>query len=131
MMMAVCQLNLRHLSMNTNSLGANYEYIDQITELSNVIADYEGETETIWHLGEFGEYTLDALLVGAYWHFTEWHAGQWSSSYAALCAIGRVFNPGMTDGPEPDSSEYYVYTELDSLAHAQGPHVQLTELDRE
>lgn len=91
-------------------------FIEQISELSNVIADYEGETETIWYLGEHGDYTLDALLVGAYWHLTCWHGGQDSKSYAALCAIGRVFNPGMTNGPEDESSEKDIYDTLDTVA---------------
>jgi len=39
----------------------------------------------------------------------EWHAGQYSTEYAALSAIGQVFQPGMTSGPEPDSCEYTAY----------------------
>lgn len=98
----------------------DYEgFMNQIIELSNAVADYEGETESIWYLGEYGDYTLDALLVGAYWHFVEYHTGQFSLSYAALSAIGRVFNPGMTNGPEPESAELYVYETLNQLADNQ------------
>lgn len=124
-------MSIKKIESLFNSVQLNdYDaFIDQITKLSNVIADYEGDTESIWSIGESGEYTLDSLLVGSYWHFTEWHAGQSSNSYAAMCAIGRVFNPGCTDGPEPDSSEHYVYTELDQLCRTannlMGPLISL------
>ena len=111
-------MSLQQIETLFNAIDlSNYpEFIGQITELSNVIAEYEGETESIWWLGESGEYTLDALLVGSYWHFTEWHGGQSSDSYAAMCAIGSVFNPGMADGPEPESTEKDVYDMLNQYA---------------
>jgi hypothetical protein len=65
--------------------------------------------ESVWSLGDYTESPLGDLLVGAYWSLTEWHAGQWSPSYAALCAVGTVFKPGCTSGPEPDSPEAAAY----------------------
>jgi hypothetical protein len=61
--------------------------------------------EFIWTLGESQECSLGDLIVGAYWALTEWHGGQASPSYAALCSLNRVFSPGMARGPEPDSGE--------------------------
>lgn len=62
--------------------------------------------EFIWSsLGEFTEAPLGDLIVGAYWSLTEGHAGQSSPSYAAMTALGQVFSPGCTSGPEPDSGE--------------------------
>ena len=72
--------------------------------------------EFIWSMGACGEFTLDSLLVGAYWHLTEWHDGQDSLSYACMCAVGSIFDPGMSDGPEDDSPEQYVYNLLEELA---------------
>jgi hypothetical protein len=65
--------------------------------------------EFIFDMGDCLNCTLGDLIAGAYWSLTEWHAGQASRSYAALCALGQVFKPGMTDGPEPDSGEATAY----------------------
>lgn len=66
--------------------------------------------EGIWgSLGECSEAALGDLIVGAYWACSEWHGGQFSDTYAALCSLGQVFSPGMCDGPEPDSGEFTAY----------------------
>ncbi len=66
--------------------------------------------EFIWSsLREFTEAPLGDLITGAYWSLTEWHAGQASSSYAAMCALGRVFKPGCASGPKPESGEASAY----------------------
>lgn len=64
--------------------------------------------EYIWSdLGEFSEACLGDLVTGAYWACSEWHGGQSSDTYAALCSLGRVFSPGMTNAPE--DSEHMAY----------------------
>ena len=80
---------------------------DAIIKLSNAVHNFDISDDgyEIWDIGEFGSCSLDELIVGAYWHFTEWHAGQWSKGYAALSALGQVFAPGMT-GPESDNEAY-------------------------
>jgi hypothetical protein len=80
----------------------------------------DDDTEHIWgSVGEHTECPLGDLIVGAYWSLSEWHGGQASDTYAALCALGQVFSPGMSNGPEEDSCEYGVYemvnTYLDEL----------------
>lgn len=74
-------------------------------------ATHENETdEFIWSsLGEFTEAPLGDLITGAYWSLTEWHAGQSSPSYAALCSLGQVFKPGCAGGPEPGSEDFSAY----------------------
>ena len=84
---------------------------DAIIALANAVHEYDGDNNDMWSIGEFGECSLDNLIVGAYWHYTEWHAGQWSKGYAALCALGQVFSPGMT-GPEDDNSAYMLLNEM-------------------
>ena len=76
-----------------------------LVDLGNAVA--EGETdEIIWSsLGEFTEAPLGDLIVGAYWSLSEWHAGQASHEYAALCALGRVFSPGTTGPPDLDDPD--------------------------
>lgn len=88
--------------------------IEALTLLGNVVNAADTDEDT-WSLGECG-YSLDSLIVGAYWHLSEWHGGQWSESYAALCSLGNVFSPGMTSGPEPDSCEMLVYQDLETMA---------------
>lgn len=80
--------------------------IDALTELANEV---NNNNEVDWSLGECGETTLADLIIGAYWALSEWHAGQWSDSYAALCALGNVFSPGMSRAPKEDDSEYIAY----------------------
>ena len=88
--------------------GPEIDIPEALTVLGNALADHDGEID--WSLGEFGECTLDSLVVGAYWALTEWHGGQSSQSYAAMCALGRVFSPGHTCAPDSeDQSEFYPY----------------------
>jgi hypothetical protein len=94
------------------------EVTDLLIELANAIHSFPDDSEGLWSIGECGDCTLDALLVGAYWHYTEWHGGQYSSGYAALCAIGEVFSPGMSS-LDSDSSEYFAYQQLNQLAEAK------------
>ena len=101
--------------------GVNLEYgrlTAAITKLADMVAEYPGETDDWLYLGEFSDCALCDYLPGAYWHYTEWHGGQWSDEYAALCAIGRVFSPGMTSGPEQDTGECMAYDELNIMAEA-------------
>jgi len=76
--------------------------------------DYtDDSTESMWgSVGEHTECPLGDLIIGAYWALTAWHGGQTSDTYAALCALGQVFNPGMTSGPEPGSGEADVFDAL-------------------
>lgn len=89
--------------------------IEALIELCDLIEEYDGETESIWSIGEFGAFTLDSLIVGAYWHFTEWHNGQYSQSYACLCALGSIFQPNMSSLDE-EAPEYEVYELLKGMA---------------
>jgi len=81
--------------------------LEQIT--LDLCAAINAEKETDWHLGECETFSLSDYIIGAYWAFSQWHGGQTSQSYAALCALGSIFSPGMCDGPEPESSEQMAY----------------------
>jgi hypothetical protein len=85
---------------------------DTIIGLANAV---HNDPEPDWYIGEGGEFCLDDLIIGAYWHFTEWHAGQYSKGYAALCALGQVFNPGMSTVEDENAA----YTLLNDLAQNQ------------
>lgn len=93
----------RSLFMTTGSL--DYDRItDAIIALANTVSKTETD-ENVWYIGEYGMCSLDDLIIGAYWHYTEWHGGQWSKGYAALCALGQIFSPGMTM-PEDENAAY-------------------------
>jgi hypothetical protein len=84
--------------------GPAIDLPEALLSLAVAVRDHETD-ESTWSLGEFTEAPLGDLIVGAYWTLTEWHAGQASPEYAALCALGQIFSPGMTSGPDPDSCE--------------------------
>ncbi|MHC5061910.1 MAG: hypothetical protein ACYTFK_12600 [Planctomycetota bacterium] len=65
--------------------------------------------ETNWELGESMDCSLDSLIVGAYWALAECHEGQYSDSYATLCALGTIFSPGMSCAPEDDDNGKTAY----------------------
>jgi hypothetical protein len=78
-------------------IDGNLDYdriTDAIITLSNAVNAYDGDSEHMWNtIGEFSPASLPDLIVGAYWHYSEWHNGQWSKGYEALSALGDVFSP--------------------------------------
>lgn len=95
----------------------NYSRItDGLILLANAVQAYDGEFEDIAYIGESSMACVCDIIPGAYWHYTEWHAGQWSKEYAALSAMGGVFSPGMSDGPEYATSEHDVFNALEQMA---------------
>jgi len=93
--------------------GKPIDLPDALARLGNAIneTDTSGEEyDFIWDsLGEHTEAPLGDLIVGAYWSLSEWHGGQSSPEYAALCALGEVFKPGCTGPPSPEESEWTAY----------------------
>lgn len=99
---------------------AGEDLIQNITALANAVHDYDGDSEDWLYVGEFTESPLLDLIPGLYWSLTEWHGGQTSATYAAMCALGQVFFPGMSSAPNaPDEEtgegadpEWYAYEAL-------------------
>lgn len=77
---------------------------EALMNLANAVHADESD-EIDWYMGEHTEACLSDLLPGAYWALTEWHAGQNSETYAAMCAVGQVFNPGMTSRPQSSDDD--------------------------
>ena len=103
----------------TTKGGMTYaELTRAIIDLCELIQSEETDENT-WTIGEFGNCDLGAFIVGAYWHYTEWHTGQRSESYSALCALGRIFSPGMASGPEEETAERDTYQLLADMAGAK------------
>ena len=79
-----------------------------IIRLCDVINNTETSEET-WWIDNHSGIALDTLITGAYWHYTEWHAGQASLSYLALSALGSIYAPGY--GCCEEDNEAYQYLE--------------------
>lgn len=95
--------------------GYNLDYIDFAPMFTALACAINAEPETNWSLGEFNEAALDDLIIGAYWHYTEWHSGQNSSEYTALSCLGAIYSPGYETGPD-SSGAIAVYEQLQQLA---------------
>jgi hypothetical protein len=91
-----------------------------IIELGELISDHPGDSLDLWSIGEFGETSLDSLIVGAFWFCSDYHGGQDSIEYKCLSVLGDIFAPGFADGPEPESSEADVYSQLEAMIKHQG-----------
>jgi hypothetical protein len=77
----------------------NGERIDLCSELIALVDAIKAEPDDddSWlYYGEGGECCLSDFIPGAYWALTEWHDGQFSDSYRAMCALGSIFSPGMS-----------------------------------
>lgn len=105
------------INTNIHTFGGKLSY-QRVTEglikLVEAVEAFEGETESIWSIGE-GMESLDDLLEGAYWHYVHHSNGQDSQEYLAQCVIGRIVQPG--HGSENDfTSESMTYNNLESMA---------------
>jgi len=103
----VCE---KSITMTTGTL--NYDrVVDGIIKLADSVRLYDGESDELWYLeGIWG--SLDDFIIGAYWHFTEWHSGQASKGYQALSVLGQIYTPNME---MPDEDNIY-YSTLDDMA---------------
>lgn len=99
-----------------------YSKVTQALDLlARLVHDYPDDSSDLWAIGEFSSASLDSLIVGAYWHFSQWHNGQGSPEYRALSSLGQVFKPGCTSAPSRGENEYDVFQALDAMARrAQG-----------
>ena len=107
----------RYLAVIEHNLATINGTMDyrRITDCIIALADYLRDNETsedTWWLGEDGYLGgLADVIVGAYHHYAEWHWGEWSPSYRAMCSLRRVFEPNMST-PELDNATYQLLNEL-------------------
>lgn len=100
----------RALFRTTSKLGYQ-RTLEAIERLAQVVHDTNTE-EDVWYMGENSDATLADVICGAYWFLMDYHGGQNSLEYRVYCRLGEIFKPGMTSGPEEESSEEYVYEML-------------------
>jgi len=104
--------------------GVKIDLPESILALRSAIeSEYDENDDScaMWYLGESGECCLSDFIAGSYWSLTEWHAGQFSPEYAALCALGQIFKPGMTSPPEnEDEPEWTAYDACNQWFSSRG-----------
>lgn len=102
--------------------GPAIDLPEALITLADAINAYDGETEDWIYLGEGLDTCLSDFIPGAYWALTEWHGGQASDSYRALCALGSIFSPGYTSAPESEEeSEWTAYDAVNQWFAAEYP----------
>lgn len=82
--------------------------------LCELLNDTETD-ESTWSMGECGECSLDSLIVGAYYYFSDYHGGQSTEEYATLSALGSIFGFPGRSGLDDDSPEKAVYEQLETF----------------
>jgi len=109
--------NVAYNSIFTYNGALPYTRVTEcIIKVVNMVANTETDEFTLTDIGEHNEACLADLIIGAFWHYIEWHGGQDSQGYVALSALGQVFSPGMADGPEEETGEHDAYEMLNQLA---------------
>lgn len=69
--------NVAYNSLFTINGTLSYDRVtDCLIKLANELSATDTDEEDVWTCGEFNEAALADLIVGAYWHYTEWHGGQ-------------------------------------------------------
>jgi len=104
------------------TINGKLEY-PRITDAIIKLAIELQETETdefIWYIGEGGDCCLMDLIVGAYWHYSQWHNGQDSKEYVALSQLGLIYSPGFECEPDEGTSEHDVFESLKDCATMYG-----------
>lgn len=101
--------NAAKTTIHENDYNGTIEAIRQLA-----VAVHETDEDIDWSIGECSEFTLDSLIVGAYWFACHYYSGQWSELYSLQCTLGKVFSPNRSD-LDPDSPEQYVYELLEGL----------------
>lgn len=109
--------NVAYQSIATINGRISYERVtDCIIRLADMVAEKETPEFFLQETGEGNEFCLADLIIGAYWHYSQWHGGQSSKGYAALSSLGRIFSPGIESGPEPETGERSAFELLHQLA---------------
>ena len=115
--------NSRNIERVFNLIDRNLFYADASLDYDRIqdalillVEQIEKDTSDdseYWYLGECGNCSLMDLIVGAYWHFSEWSGGQASKSYLSSCVLGRIFSPGMSSiDDEPENAAYLALNDL-------------------
>ena len=102
---------------NTDAPLAYDDLHHKIIELVDLIKEVDDEdTDLLWSVGEYDACNISDFIVGAYWHYADWHEGQTSETYLALCALGSVYSPGLTTIESEEGAARECYELMGELA---------------
>jgi hypothetical protein len=92
---------------------------DALILLAETVRDAPCDLE-LWYIGEDSSCNVSDLIVGAYWHYTDHHGGQWSKGYKALSRLGEIFNPNMytLDEEATEGEVHKALATLEGSSHA-------------
>ena len=85
----VCENNLFFTS-------ATLDYdrtLDALIALCKAVNEYDGETESMWSIGEWGHACLGDMIVGAHWFGNHYTNGKSSKEYLLSCVTGAIYSP--------------------------------------
>lgn len=108
------------ISATVSDYNGTIELLQRLAELADEWESEDDDNSDLWAVGEYGHASLDNLMIGVYWFCTEYHSGQNSAEYALLSAVGSFFSPGMSSGPEDETSEKDVFNAMVSKIERQG-----------
>lgn len=94
--------------------GEPIDFCAALMELAEAVEAEPEDSDSWLYLGDCGECALCDFIPGTYWALTEWHGGQNSPEYAAMCALGRIFSPGMSGLDRDNSGELAAYEQADA-----------------
>jgi hypothetical protein len=86
-----------------------YDWVTKsITTLALDLREGGPDTEELWSEStthpSYGEYCLADLIIGAYWHYADYHGGQGSLGYRALSALSLIYSPSLSERRDGSSS---------------------------
>ena len=92
--------------------------MDYLNKLHPLIMDCKNG-DAIWDiLTSHSKAGIDEtdITIGLYWFACDYYCGMNDPLYSILCEIGHYYDPGrMCNGPQEDSAEEIVYTDLGSV----------------
>jgi hypothetical protein len=120
--------NVIYTNILTNNPTCDYpELASKFIELSNLISDLPEDNDTWFFIGECNESNLMDTIIGAFWHYSQWHNGQDSLSYAAYSALGTIYSPNMECEPSDEEDDgYNAFEQLEQLAKINKIKVKIT-----
>ena len=95
---------------NIMTITGNLPY-ERLTVAIRLLCEEISSTDTdefIWSTGE-DICSLDAIIVGAYWHYSQSHNSMHFGEYKTLSALSSIYTPNMEIEPESGTMEADVY----------------------
>jgi hypothetical protein len=110
----------KQIDLSINSINPVFHYsalAEKFIELCELIENLPDDNDNWYYIGDDCYENIVYNLVGAFWHYMQWHAGQNSIEYRAYCALNSIYTPNMeTEPTSSDDEGFNTYTSLCELA---------------